>query len=133
MSSATLTKVDPAGNNRQLRTFGDVFFHFLRETRVYVPVFLAIGAALGAYFASGILRVALIVVAIFLGALVIWDIMMAVYATRLKLVFLSVHLGYVKWLRCPIDHKWRTAEPVRAYKANALSEAEMDEAMRHRY
>lgn len=83
MSSATLTRVDPVGNNRLLRTFGDVFFHFLRETRVYVPAILAIGAALGAYFASGILRVALIVVAVLLGALVVWDILVAAYITLL--------------------------------------------------
>jgi hypothetical protein len=51
-------------------------------------------------------------------------------ATRLKLLFLSVHLIDVAWLRCPVDHKWRIAEPLRAYKANALSEAEIDEAMR---
>lgn len=38
-----------------------VFFHLLREAWVHVYVILAIGAALGAYFASGILRVTLIV------------------------------------------------------------------------
>jgi hypothetical protein len=48
-----------------------VFLHLLRETRVHVHVILAIGAALGAYFTSGIIRVALIVVAVLLGALVI--------------------------------------------------------------
>jgi hypothetical protein len=54
-------------------------------------------------------------------------------ASRLKLVFLSVHLGSVGWLRCPVDHRWRVAEPVSDYKANALSEAELDEAERHRF
>ena len=54
-------------------------------------------------------------------------------ATRLKLVFLSVHLGFVGWLRCPVDHKWRIVTPVRAYEANSIPDAEITEAMRHRF
>lgn len=54
-------------------------------------------------------------------------------ATRLKLVFLSVHLGDKGWLRCPVDDKWRIAEPVRVYEADALSQAELDEALQHRF
>ena len=54
-------------------------------------------------------------------------------ASPLKLVFMSVHLGSRGWLRCPVDHKWRTVEAVRVYKADKFSEAELDEAMRHRF
>jgi hypothetical protein len=82
MFSATLTRVAPAGSNRQLGALG-VFFHFLSETRIYVPVILGIATVLGAYFASGVLRVALIVLAVLLGALVVWDILVAAYLTIL--------------------------------------------------
>jgi hypothetical protein len=54
-------------------------------------------------------------------------------ASRLKLVFLSVHLFGSVWLRCPVDHQWRVAELVRVYEGDALPEAELDEAMRHRF
>jgi len=54
-------------------------------------------------------------------------------ATRLKLVFLSVHLVDKGWLRCPVDHKWRIAEPLRVYEASALSQAELAQAMHHRF
>jgi len=60
-----------------------VFFHFLSETRIYVPVILGIATVLGAYFASGVLRVTLIVLAVLLGALVVWDILVAAYVTIL--------------------------------------------------
>jgi hypothetical protein len=81
MFAATLTRVVPAGEERAgvLR----VFFRLLRETRVHIHVILAIGAAVGAYFASGIIRFALIVLAVLLGALVIWDVLVAVYLTSL--------------------------------------------------
>jgi hypothetical protein len=36
-------------------------------------------------------------------------------------------------LRCPVDHKWRVAGLVRVYEAEALPQAELDEAMRHRF
>jgi len=81
--AATLTRVAPARNERQLGTRGALFFYLLRETRVHVPVILAVGAALGAYFASGILRVVLIVVAVLLGALITWDVLVAAYGTIL--------------------------------------------------
>jgi hypothetical protein len=51
-------------------------------------------------------------------------------ASPLKLLFLSVHLFDRVWLRCPVDHKWRIADPVSAY---ALPETERDEAMRYRF
>jgi hypothetical protein len=54
-------------------------------------------------------------------------------ASRLKLVFLSVHLGSRGWLRCPVDHKWRVAEAVRVYQADKFSQAQLDEATRHRF
>lgn len=44
---------------------------------------LGIGAAVGAYFASGILRVAFIVVAVLLGALIAWDVLVAAFGTIL--------------------------------------------------
>jgi uncharacterized membrane protein len=59
------------------------FFHLLREARVHVYVILAIGAALGAYFTSGTLRVALIVLAILLGALAVWGVLVAARLTIL--------------------------------------------------
>lgn len=51
-------------------------------------------------------------------------------ASPLKVVFCSVHLIDKGWLRCPVDHKWRVAGRV---GVNALSKAELDEAMRHRF
>jgi hypothetical protein len=60
-----------------------MFFHLLRETRVYVPLSLAVGAVLGAYFASGILRDVFIVVAVLLGALLAWDVLVAAFGTIL--------------------------------------------------
>ena len=60
-----------------------MFFGLLREARVHVYVILAIGAALGAYFASGTLRVVFIVLAVLLGALVIWGVLLAGYLTIL--------------------------------------------------
>jgi hypothetical protein len=51
-------------------------------------------------------------------------------ATRLKLVFLSVHLIDKGWLRCPVDHRWRIASVV---VGNALSDAELHEAEQHRF
>jgi hypothetical protein len=65
------------------RPLAPVFFHFLSETRIYVPVILGIATVLGAYFASGVLRVTLIVLAVLLGALVVWDILVAAYVTIL--------------------------------------------------
>jgi hypothetical protein len=59
------------------------FFHLLRQTRVHFFVIPAIGAALGAYFTSGILHTALIVLAVLLGALVIWDVFVAAFLTIL--------------------------------------------------
>jgi hypothetical protein len=82
MFATTLTRVTPARNARQVGILG-AFFHLLRESRVYVHVILAVGAALGAYFASGNLRVVLIVVAVLLGALVIWVVLVAAYGTIL--------------------------------------------------
>lgn len=54
-------------------------------------------------------------------------------ATRLKLTFLSAHLYDRVWLRCPVDHKWRTAKPVRVFEAGAVPEADLNEAMQHRF
>lgn len=51
-------------------------------------------------------------------------------AAWLKIVFLSVHLGNAVWLRCPVDHKWRTASRA---SVNTLTEAELDEAKRYRF
>jgi len=82
MYAATLKRVATARNKRHLG-MRSVFLHLLRETRVYVPAFLGIATALGAYFASGVLRVALIVLAVLLGALVLWDILVAAYLTLL--------------------------------------------------
>ncbi len=50
-----------------------------------------------------------------------------------KLVLFAVHLVTAGWLRCPVDHKWRTAEPVSKYHFDALPEAERQDALRHRY
>jgi hypothetical protein len=60
-----------------------VFLRLLHETGVHLHVIPAIGAALGAYFASGVLRVVLITLAVLLGALVIWDVLLAAYGTIL--------------------------------------------------
>jgi hypothetical protein len=51
-------------------------------------------------------------------------------ATWLKIVFLTVHFGNAKWMRCPVDHKWRMAYRI---GADTLSETELDEAKRHRF
>jgi hypothetical protein len=82
MFATMLTRVASARNERRLGTLG-AFFHLLGETRVHVHVILAVGAALGAYFSGGILRVVLIVVAVLLGALVTWDVLVAAYGTIL--------------------------------------------------
>jgi hypothetical protein len=54
-------------------------------------------------------------------------------ASRLKILFLSVHLVDRVWLRCPVDHRWRIAQPVEVHEAEALPAGELDEAMRHRF
>jgi hypothetical protein len=82
MLAATLTSMPAARQTRQVGVLG-AFFYLLRETRVYIPVILATGAALGAYFASGILLVPLLVLAVLLGALVIWDVLLAASGTIL--------------------------------------------------
>jgi hypothetical protein len=51
-------------------------------------------------------------------------------ATRLKLVFLSVHLIDKVLLRCPVDRKWRIASPL---VSSALTDDERDTAARHRF
>ena len=82
MFVAILARVASARNKRIPGVLG-VFFHLLSETTVYVPVILGIATVLGAYFASGVLRVALIVLAVLLGALVVWDVLVAAYLTIL--------------------------------------------------
>jgi hypothetical protein len=54
-------------------------------------------------------------------------------ASRLKISFLSVHLIDRVWLRCPVDHRWRTAKPVKVHEADGLPDHELEEAMRHRF
>lgn len=44
-------------------------------------------------------------------------------------LFLSMHFGPKRLLRCPVDHKWRMAENVRA---DDLSDAEREQAGQHR-
>ncbi len=51
-------------------------------------------------------------------------------ANLLKLVFLSVHFGTAKFLRCPVDHKWRMAYRI---DPATLSETELDEAKQYRF
>ena len=51
-------------------------------------------------------------------------------ASWLKMLFLSVHLGDVKWTRCPVDHKWRTVSRV---NPGSLSYAQIDEAKQNRF
>jgi len=51
-------------------------------------------------------------------------------AGTVKLVFLSAHFIDRVWLRCPVDHKWRMASVV---PASTLSEADLYEAMQHRF
>jgi hypothetical protein len=48
-----------------------------------------------------------------------------VVRSALKLVFMSVHFGYSKYLRCPVDQHWRMATP--AARAT-LTEQEIDAA-----
>jgi hypothetical protein len=66
------------------------FLHLLRETKVHVHVVLAVGAVLGAYFASSVLRIVLIVLAVLLGALTAWDVLVAAYGILLS--------GVQRWL-----------------------------------
>jgi hypothetical protein len=54
-------------------------------------------------------------------------------AARWKRVFLTFHLNGACWLRCPVDHKWRVAEPVSRFAVDALPEAEVEEATGRRY
>lgn len=51
-------------------------------------------------------------------------------ANFVKLIFLSVHFGASKFLRCPVDHKWRMADRI---DPQSLSETELDEAKRNRF
>lgn len=51
-------------------------------------------------------------------------------ASLLKLVFMSLHLGISKFLRCPVDGKWRVASPV---SPGSLSDPELRQARRHRF
>ena len=51
-------------------------------------------------------------------------------ANTIQLAFLSAHFIDRLWLRCPADHKWRTANLV---PAGLLSESELDEAKQHRF
>jgi hypothetical protein len=44
-------------------------------------------------------------------------------------LFLSLHLGPKRFLRCPVDHKWRIAENV---QAKDLSDAERERAHKYR-
>jgi hypothetical protein len=47
-----------------------------------------------------------------------------------KLVFLSVHFGPSKFLRCPVDGHWRMAR--RVYPGD-LTQAELDAAKQYRF
>ena len=51
-------------------------------------------------------------------------------ASWVKILFLSVHVIDRKWLRCPVDHKWRMADVV---PAGTLSETDLYEAQQHRF
>lgn len=82
MFAVTVARVAPVRSKRRLGVLR-VFFHLLHEAGIHIRVILAIAAALGAYFASGVLRVVLITLAVLLGALVIWDVLLAAYGTGL--------------------------------------------------
>lgn len=47
-----------------------------------------------------------------------------------KSSLLSIHLGNLHFQRCPVDHRWRTAARV---EASHLSEAQLEEAAKHRF
>jgi hypothetical protein len=66
----------PAQNERELGRMVRALLHLLRPFAVHA--ILAAGAALGAYFASGILRVILIVLAVLLSAIIAWGVLLAV-------------------------------------------------------
>lgn len=51
-------------------------------------------------------------------------------ASRLKVLFLAVHLAGSIFTRCPVDRKWRTAARVHP---GSRSEAELDQAKQHRF
>jgi hypothetical protein len=44
-------------------------------------------------------------------------------------LFLSLHFGPKRLMRCPVDHKWRMMENVNSEK---LTEAELQEAGQHK-
>jgi hypothetical protein len=44
-------------------------------------------------------------------------------------LFLSLHLGPKRLMRCPVDHKWRMMQNV---NSTDLTEAELAEAAEHR-
>ena len=50
-------------------------------------------------------------------------------ATEGSRLFLSVHLGAKRFMRCPIDQKWRI---IRNVPADELTEAERETAGQHR-
>lgn len=45
-------------------------------------------------------------------------------------LFLSLHMGPKRLMRCPVDRKWRMMQNV---NSTALTEAELAEAAQHRF